>query len=209
MRPTDAATAGELGADAIGMIFVPGARRFVSVETAKAISRQVGPFVTRVGVFQDATTKTIVETAAAVSLDLVQLHGHERAEQVAELGACGLRVLKAIRVDDRIEQEVHYWRGQDEDVQQSLLGFVLETAGPSGGSGIANDFEAISRHRQAGLFDGTRLILAGGLRPENAAGAIRLVRPWAIDVSSGVEETFGQKSKRLIDELMQVVWAVD
>ena len=113
------------------------------------------------------------------------------------------------RVDDRIEQEVHYWRGQDEDVQQALLGFVLETAGPSGGSGIANDFEAISRHRQAGLFDGTRLILAGGLRPENAAGAIRLVRPWAIDVSSGVEETFGQKSKRLIDELMQVVWAVD
>jgi phosphoribosylanthranilate isomerase len=201
-RPEDAQTASEAGADAVGIIFHRSARRFVEAAQARIIAQAAGPFVTVVGVFVDASLRQIVRTARQVGLGTVQLNGDEPPELVARLAEQGLRAIKALRVDQDLPRQIERWRQAD----PLPSGLVLETGGTSlpGGSGVANDWQAIRRHQQAGLFDGLPpLILAGGLRPENVARVVRELRPWAVDVSSGVEETTGVKSARLIAEFIQ------
>src|SRR5688572_29890537 len=108
------------------MIFHPPSKRNISVERAREILAAVGPLVTPVGVFVDASTERVRETAHVLGLRTVQLHGRERAEQVRELGGHRLAVLKMVRVDASLEAELDYWRSRPEALA-SIAGIVLET----------------------------------------------------------------------------------
>ena len=200
MRAEDARVAALAGADAVGMIFHPPSKRCIDLDRAKEIVGVVGPFVTPVGVFFDAATERIVETARAVGLRVVQLHGRERAEQVRGLAAAGLSVLKAVRVDGTFEGELEYWKSQGEALR-TIVGILLETGETkeAGGTGVENDFARIREVQQRGLFDGLPpVVVAGGLRPANVGEVVRVLRPWAVDVSSGVESAVGVKSESLV-----------
>jgi phosphoribosylanthranilate isomerase len=211
MRAEDARVASLAGADAVGMIFHPPSKRSISVERAREIVGALGAFVTPVGVFVDAPTERVVETARGAGLRTVQLHGRERGEQVLELGARGLAVLKAVRVDGAMETELEYWRGQGEAIKY-IVGFVLETGETkeAGGTGVENDFERIRQLQQSGAFDGLPpIVVAGGLRAETVRGVVEMLRPWAVDVSSGVERVVGIKDEGTLREFIEAARAGD
>lgn len=202
----DALLAARAGADAIGLIFHPPAKRNVSIERAEEIVRVLPPFITPVGLFVDASLERIREVALRVGLRHVQLHGNEPAEMVAKLRE--FTVLKAVRVKaETFGAELESWRGQIRKLRlEHLQGLVLETAGSSGGSGVANDWQTVNRHRQRGDLIGLpHLIAAGGLTPDTVAQVVRDLHPWAVDVSSGVEEQLGRKSAQKVEAFVQAV----
>lgn len=206
----DALVAARAGADAIGMIFYTPAKRNVALERAGEIVKELPPFVTPVGLFVDETIDRIREVARSVGLRHVQLHGHEPPELIAELRE--FTILKAIRVQsETFGSELEMWRNQIRKLRLAhLQGLVLETAGTTGGSGVANDWETINRHRQRGDLIGLpHLIAAGGLSPESVGRVVRELRPWAVDVSSGVEETPGRKSPQRIEAFIRAVRSAD
>ena len=210
-RPEDAAAAAAAGADAIGMVFYAPAPRNISIERAKEILSILPPFVSPVGLFVDADARSICGLAEQLHLRHVQLHGHEPPARVAELG--GLYVIKAMRVGDNLTDELKTWRrGMSELNLPNLRGIVLETAGTRepGGTGEANDWDAVQRHRAAGAFEGLpQLIAAGGLTPETVGDVVSSLRPWAVDVSSGVESSKGIKSAEKIQQFVRAVREAD
>jgi phosphoribosylanthranilate isomerase len=183
----DAAAAA--GADAIGMIFAPSRRR-ISAETARRITAALPPFVARVGVFVDEARERIAEIVEAAALDTIQLHGNEPPEFARSFA---LPVLKTIRVRDAGSLALL------ETYQVSA--FLLDTYDPNlpGGTGRTFDWrlasDAAARHRT---------ILSGGLRPDNVPEALDRVRPYGVDVSSGVE-TAGAKDHTKIREFVRAV----
>lgn len=205
----DALIAARAGADAIGLIFHPPAPRNVSLARAEEILAALPPFVTPVGLFVDQNAQKIREVAGALGLRHIQLHGNERPELVAELRS--FTVLKAIRVGAELAADLDGWRSAIVHLKLThLQGFVLETAGSAGGSGKPNDWETIRRHRQRGDFVGLPpLIAAGGLTPATVAGIVQELRPWAVDVSSGVENAPGRKSAEKLAAFVQAVRSVE
>ena len=207
MRPEDAAAACALGADAIGMIFHPASPRNISIERAKLIIEQMAPFVTPVGVFVDASTSQIKETANAIGLGVVQLSGRETPDDVAAIAPL-LRVIKAIRVvRGALAAALQPWRGVP-----NLVGLLMEpgTTNEPGGTGVANDWDEVIAAQQAGAFEGLLpLIAAGGLKPENVGDVVRRLRPVGVDVSSGVESERGVKSQEKIAAFIQNVRDAD
>jgi phosphoribosylanthranilate isomerase len=203
----DARLAVDAGADAIGMIFYAPAPRNISLETAKAILDVLPAFVTPVGVFGDADNATVSKTVDALHLRHVQLNGGQTPAQVAELR--GLRVIKAIRVDATFRDELAKWRAAE---LKNLIGIVLETGGTkeAGGTGIANDWAAIHCCQDEGGFIGLPpIIAAGGLMPGTVANIVREIRPFAVDVSSGVESERGKKSAEKIADFIRAVRGED
>ena len=205
-RPHDAAVAVAAGADAIGMVFAPAAFRNCPPDLARQIVDALPPFVTPVGLFVDAPVAAIRELAKALRLSTIQLHGEESPQTVAELSE--FNVLKVIHADAAtLDATLARWREARLD---NLCGIVLETPGASGGSGQENDWEAIRLAQDRGSFDGLPpMILAGGLHPGNVAQVVRMLRPWAVDVSSGVEAARGQKSATRIQEFIAAVRSAD
>lgn len=184
----DALAAVEAGADALGFVFAPGPRE-VSVTEAAAIISALPPLITAVGVFVDASAEVIRRTAGACSLGAIQLHGHESPAFCRELAP--LRVIKAFRV------------AREEDLRSlpeyEFCAHLLDSHvdGLAGGSGQSFDWSL------AGTAAATSsLILAGGLHPGNVAAAVAAVRPWAVDVSSGVERGPGRKDAGLMREFV-------
>lgn len=178
---TDAEVAVHYGADLIGLNFYPPSPRCVSLELAREICAVIPPHVLRVGVFVNAERHTIAELVEHLSLDLVQFHGDETAD--ALLGwSC--KTIKAVRVPQ--EGAVLALDSLSTDY------LLLDTyrAGRYGGTGETFAWEQVVAFvpRRA-----KRLILAGGLTPDNVALAVRMVRPWAVDVASGVESAPGRK----------------
>lgn len=211
-RPQDAALAARAGADAIGIVFHPPAPRNVPIERAREILAALPPFVSAVGLFVDASVETVLGTARELGLRHVQLHGHEPPEMIRALQP--LSVIKAVRVERAsFSRALDGWR----DAIRShgltnLAGLVLETAGTgqAGGTGVANDWDAVAAAQPAGGFEGLpALIAAGGLTPDSVAAVTRAVRPYAVDVSSGVEESKGRKSAERVAAFMAAVRAAD
>jgi phosphoribosylanthranilate isomerase len=191
-RVTDAADAARLGADA----------------TARQIIAALPAFVTPVGLFVDADAQAILQTARDVGLRHVQLHGSETAETVAALN--GLRVIKALAVRPAsLVDDLAAWRDAiAQQNLQNLVGLILDSA--VGGSGVENDWTAIRGAMASGAVKGLPpLIAAGGLTPRNVAAVIRTIRPWAVDVSSGVESGPGIKSEELMAEFVAAVGEAD
>jgi phosphoribosylanthranilate isomerase len=205
-RVEDALAAARAGADAIGMVFYSGAKRCITAERAKEILSVLPPFVTSVGLFVDSPAAEVRRVALSLGLRHVQLHGHEDAESVRQLE--GFAVLKAVRVAREIfRSELDAWREAIASGLPQLRGLVLETpTSAPGGTGIENDWNAVREAQAAGAFTGLPpIIAAGGLTPENVAPVVRDLHPWAVDVSSGVEESFGHKSSKKIEAFIAAV----
>ena len=172
------------GADAIGLNFYPRSPRFVSVDSARTIAASVKGRVLIVGVFVDASFETIAETIREVGLGCVQLHGDEPPELLARFLP---HAYKAIRVrDQRSIEDAQRYGGE----HVLLDAFV---PGEPGGTGRTFAWELA-----AGLARKRRVTLAGGLVPGNVAAAIAAVRPYAVDVASGVERAPGIKDEALV-----------
>lgn len=193
MTPEIAAVAAEAGADAIGLVLAPSRRR-VTIDQASAIVAELPPFVAAVGVFVDMPADEVETTARGLPLDAVQLHGDEPPEMCRLLRRQGVRVIKALRVADRVDVDLL-------DRYRSAAALMLDTHvdGLAGGSGRAFDWEAAR-----GLSDRFPLILSGGLTPDNVGRALDIVRPYGVDVSSGVE-TGGRKSPEKIRQFIERV----
>lgn len=207
-RPEDARLAADAGADAIGMIFHPPSKRNVGVDAAREIVHALPPFVTPVGVFVDAGVGRVGEVARAVGLRHIQLHGDEDESQIAELGE--FAVVKAVKVEGAaFRNELVRWESIASR-RPNLRGIVLETGGTgqAGGAGVANDWALI-----ADVLGTARttlsIIAAGGLRPETVADVVRRVRPYGVDVSSGVEHVVREKSAEKVAAFVRAVHAAD
>ena len=193
-REEDALAAIDAGADALGFVFVPGTPRFIEPGRAAAITRSLPPFVSRVGLFVNADPEHIRATVAEARLDTVQLHGDEPPE-------VGLSLLGPVRVIQAFRVQGPETLQQLPDFRKSADAWLLDAyvPGTAGGTGARFDWNLAVQARELGH----PLILAGGLKPENIAEAVRQVRPFAVDVSSGVESSPGQKDAEKIRELIR------
>ena len=187
-RPEDAVAAEQAGADALGFIFVESSKRFVGVAQAAAISSAVGPLIHRVGVFADSSLEKVVETASALRLHAVQLHGQEDAEFAAE-----------VRKQFWVIKAVSFHRGLSRAELDAFPADALLLDGIKPGSG-----EVFAWEDAAFLKGYPRLILAGGLTPDNVAAGIEALEPYAVDVSSGVEARPGVKDAQKIQDFVRV-----
>ena len=177
----DATLAAGCGADLIGLNFYPPSPRYVSPATARAIRAAVPPHIWCVGVFVNAGRAHIEALVEHVQLDAVQFHGDETA---AEVWGWACATIKAVRIpDDGTVPPLG-------DIASSHLLLDTHRPGRYGGTGEVFAWDAAAALPQACR---QRLLLAGGLTPENVAAAVRAVRPWAVDVASGVESAPGHK----------------
>lgn len=197
-RLEDALAAIELGADALGFIFVKESPRQVSPEKASAIISQLPPFVLRVGVFKDQDPELIRETAGMCSLHICQLHGDESPDYCRGLG---VDYIKAFRIKDESSlAKIPLYKDQKNRRRPFLLDTYVH--GMAGGTGRTFDWGLA---RKASAFG--PVILSGGLDPENVSQAVAQIRPFAVDASSGVETSPGKKDtlklKRFIEQVNQ------
>ena len=191
-RSEDALSAIELGADALGFVFWPKSSRSVTPDIAHQIESTLPPFINKVGVYVDPTPDWVAETSAAGCLSLLQFHGDETPEFCEQFS---LPYIKAIRVKDGVDLLQYATR------YRNARGLLLDTytAGMPGGTGHVFDWALVPQDLPLPV------ILSGGLNPNNVASAIKQTRPWAVDVSSGVEATKGIKDKTKIAAFMQGV----
>jgi phosphoribosylanthranilate isomerase len=186
----DAHHAAACGADALGFVFYPSSPRCVDPEQARLIIAELPPLVTTVGLFVNEAPARIRQTVEFCGLNTVQLHGDEQPDQCC-YAPC--RVIKALRLrpgmDDRIFSAYRV----------SALLLDAYVADQPGGTGRCCDWD-----RAKDIAVRHRVILAGGLNPENVAEAVRRVRPYAVDVSSGVEAKPGQKDPEKVASFIRM-----
>jgi phosphoribosylanthranilate isomerase len=189
-RAEDAMLAVELGAGALGFVFWPGSPRYIAPESARAIVGALPPFVTPVGVFVNQPPDAVNAIADRAGLGAVQLHGDETLEDVVQITR---PVLKAITTEDA-ERGALQWPPR--------VMLLIDAYDPvrRGGTGQTTDWSVA-----AGLAARRRLLLAGGLQPDNVGSAVARVRPFGIDVSSGVETAPGIKDHDRLRALFRSV----
>jgi len=194
-REQDLDAAAAAGADALGFVFYPPSPRYVAPERAAALVRRVPPFVTRVGLFVNADVAAVTATLAAVPLDILQFHGDETAEYCERFGKPYLKVARMRPGLDLLEYARTY---------PSAAGLLLDAYVEAyGGAGQTFDWSLIPRSLPLPV------VLSGGLTTENVASAVRGVRPWAVDVSSGVEAAKGIKDADKIAAFVAAVKNAD
>lgn len=191
-RVSDALAAVQHGCDAIGLVFYARSPRHVEIAAAAEIVQSLPPFVSAVGLFVNATQAELDAVLSQVRLDLLQFHGDESPEQCRQ---AGLPYMKAIRV--RSETNLLQYATQYHDARALLLDAYQE--GVQGGTGQVFDWGLIPAALPVPI------VLAGGLTPLNVSAAIEQVRPYAVDVSGGVEQSKGIKDAGKIAAFMQGV----
>ena len=186
----DALLATALGADAIGFVFAPSPRQ-VDIETVRDALRRVPREIHTIGVFRDERPERVVETVGRLGLHGAQLHGHEPDNEVSW-------------IRDRVRFVIRAYAAGDPRLGRVTgeLADVILVDAPSPGSGKVFDWRLVEDVPSA-----VRVLLAGGLTPENVGDAIRTVRPWGVDVSSGVEERPGRKDPRKLREFIEAARA--
>ena len=191
-RIEDALAAVEAGADAIGLVFYAKSPRAVSVQQARAIISALPPFITTVGLFVNASRCELNETLDAVALDMLQFHGDETPEECDGYHRPYIKALR-VKAGDNIEQVCRAYR--------NARGILLDTyvEGVPGGTGETFDWALIPSELSKPV------ILAGGLTSANVAQAIAQVKPYAVDVSGGVEKGKGIKDREKILAFMSAV----
>ena len=191
----DALTAVDAGADALGFIFVPDTPRFVNSDQVAAIVAELPPFVTTVGIFANKDAAKIKTIADQCRLDAVQLHADVTPEFCRNLDK---KVIKVVRVKDKSSLSIL----SNYDVNAFLLDTYVE--GKMGGTGKVFDWNLALQARNYG-----RIIVAGGLNPDNVAQAVRHVKPYGVDVGSGVESVPGHKDPDKIRKFIDAVKSVE
>ncbi|WP_131108614.1 phosphoribosylanthranilate isomerase [Pseudomonas sp. Sample_10] len=191
-RIEDALAAVEAGADAIGFVFYAKSPRAVTLEQVRSIIKALPPFVTTVGLFVDASHAELAEILDAVPLDLLQFHGDETAAQCEGWRRPYIKALR-VKAGDDIAAAC--------DAYPSASGILLDAyvEGIPGGTGEAFDWSLIPQALSKPI------ILAGGLTPDNVAEAVARVRPYAVDVSGGVEASKGIKDHAKIHAFIKAV----
>lgn len=194
-RPEDVEAAIGAGADAIGLVFFAKSPRAVSIAQAELLAAKVPAFVTLTGLFVNPEATFVEQVLAQVPLDLLQFHGDEAPEFCASFGR---RWIKAVRVREagQIEQAFKDFEGAS--------GLLVDAWDPDryGGTGHSFNWQLIPELRPLPL------ILAGGLSSANVATAVEQVRPWAVDVSGGVEQSKGRKDPTKLSEFIREVHRV-
>lgn len=192
-NPQDTSMAVEMGVDALGFIFAPSPRQ-ITPEKARDIISAIPPFVNTVGVFVNENTSTIRQIIRFCGLDLVQLHGDESPEVCNELMPY---TIKAFRLKDKSSlQSIKPYYGK----ARALL-FDTYSEIKRGATGKIFDWDLAIRGKALGM----PIILSGGLKPSNIQKAISTVKPYAVDVNSGIEERPGKKNPFLMKELMETI----
>lgn len=195
-RNEDAAAAAKAGADALGFVLYRNSPRFVDPQRAKAIADRIPPFISTVGLFVDANAAEVEASLGVFRVDYLQFHGDETPDYCRQFG---VPFVKAIRVRpgvDLLQYAINF------GAARALLldAFV---AGVPGGTGQGFDWSLIPRNLPLPI------VLSGGLSPSNITEAVRTVRPWAVDVSSGVEVTKGIKDAEKIRQFIRGVRNAD
>jgi phosphoribosylanthranilate isomerase len=195
-RPDDALAAVRLGADAVGLVFYPQSPRNVDIDEARTIVSVLPPFATVVGLFVDESEDRVRRVLDRVRIDLIQFHGDEAPDYCA---AFGKPYIKAIRMRPGLELAAEMSR------HAGAAGFLLDAWHPEakGGTGSRFDWNSIPKDCAASV------ILAGGLEPDSVREALRAVRPYALDVSSGVEAAKGIKDAGRMAAFLKEVQAFD
>ena len=195
-RPEDGLAVASQGADAIGLVFYPPSPRYVTAEQACRVIAALPPFVTTVGLFVDAEEAEVRAILDEVPLDLLQFHGNEDAAYCQDFGRPYFKAIRMAEGVDLAEEAMRY---------ASASALLLDSfeKGVPGGTGHAFDWARIPEGLEKPI------ILAGGLGPENIDEAIRTVRPYAVDVSSGVEAAKGIKDAEKIIAFMRGVERAD
>lgn len=188
-NPEDALTAVAAGADALGFVFYPPSPRHVTPERATEIIRVLPPFVQTVGLFVNEALATINALADQCGLDIIQLHGEESPDYCA---AVNRRIIKAFRVKDAASIATM--------AEYPAAAYLLDTWSPTshGGTGMTFNWDLAAQATAS-----HQIILAGGLTPDNVGNAVRQVRPYAVDVSSGVESAPGRKDPHLVQQFIR------
>jgi phosphoribosylanthranilate isomerase len=195
-RPEDAQAAAASGADALGLVFHAASPRHLTPQQARQVAQTIPPFVTRVGLFVNPAENEVREALREAALDVLQFHGEDPPEFCAQFGR---PFLKAIRVKagvDLVQCAARY-----SGAQGLLLDAFVE--GMHGGTGASFDWALIPRDLPLPV------VLSGGLHADNVAEAIRQVRPYAVDVSSGVEAAKGIKDAAKIAAFINEVKRID
>lgn len=195
-RPEDAAIASASGVDAVGLVFYPPSPRALEIEQAREICAALGPLVHVVALFVDPEPEAVESVLTRVPVSLLQFHGEESP---TDCGRFARPWLKALRMRPGIDLSAEAQR------YAQAAGLLLDSyrAGVPGGTGEGFDWSLVPRELTP------RLVLAGGLEPDNVAAAIARLRPAAVDVSSGVEERPGRKSAARIRAFVDAVRAAD
>ena len=197
----DALAAAAAGADAIGMIlYAPSARRMIDANLAREIAMKLPPFVSAVGVVQDCPHNRVRQLMSHIPLDAVQLHGKEPRQEVR--GVQPIAAIKKLNATTDLPDVAAEWA---KAIVPNLAGLLIEHPGP-GGTGQVTDWGVIEGLNRADL---PPILVAGGLTPDNVADVVRRTRPWAVDVSSGVEDADGKKSPELMAAFIDAVRAAD
>ena len=197
-READLAAAVEAGADAVGFVLYPQSGRYVTPERARQLCALVPPFVTVVGLFVNQDGARVREIARTAHLQLLQFHGDETPDYCTQFD---LPYIKAARVTpslDLLKFEQQY---------NTACGILLDAfVDGYGGGGEVFDWDLIQKQLTG---PGARYVVSGGLRPSNTAAAIEALRPFGVDVSSGVESAKGIKDAALIRQFIAAVRAAD
>ncbi len=194
-RLQDAITAASLGADALGLVFYEASPRAVSIEQARLICASLPPFVTTVGLFVNAQMKQVEAVLKQVPLDLLQFHGEEPA---VYCGHFDRPYIKAVRMRPGVDLAAIIADYSD------ARGVLLDTyvKGVKGGTGLVFNWSEVPDDLKGSI------ILAGGLDVDNVAAAIAVVKPWAVDVSGGVESAAGIKDQALMTAFVEAAKVV-
>ena len=184
--------AANAGADAIGLVFYKDSPRFVTPANAANIAAVLPPYITTVGLFVNATDRKVRDTLRSVRLDMLQFQGDEEPDFCASFGLPYVRAVRMEEGTDLLE-----WAGRFSSARALLLD--AHVPGQRGGTGQTFDWSVIPRDLPIPL------ILSGGLDSDNVGRAVREVKPWAVDVSSGVEASRGVKDPKKIVEFIRSV----
>lgn len=188
----DALSAVRMGADALGFIFVKKSKRYIEPRMASQITKHLPPFVKKVGVFTNEELSVIRDITAEVKLDLLQIHGDETPEYCGKLE---IPYIKAFRIKDETSLN------EVKEYNTDYILFDTYSKDEYGGTGKAFDWEILNGR----AFENKYVILSGGLNPGNAGEAVSLLKPYAVDVSSGVEESPGKKDIEKINKFIEAV----
>ncbi len=205
-RETDVLVAVEAGADALGFVFYPQSPRYVTPEQAARLTAFLPPFITAVGLFVNEMPEIVARTAQTVRLSLLQFHGDE-TPTLCHLAAVasGLPFIRAFRVKpNTTSEDLIKYNDVYRNASPLFRGLLLDVwSEVYGGAGKVFDWSIVSKETAH------QVVLSGGLNAQNVTGAIQMLRPFAVDVSSGVEASKGIKDAGKIHAFIDVVRHAD